>query len=177
METVAWAGKILNGSYCLLHPPPFSPSMFQNEDVLLSKIRKTWMIWNILNLNLNSAEMSPVFLESHKLRDSLGAFTPSLKPVDFHNWEWYISKREKVTGNLCQVKIGLTITIWWVLFWRAPLLLLKFWSWRKVSSSESLRWCPGICQTTLPALSSHHEEPGAWACKIWQTVPWEVRTS
>lgn len=62
-------------AFCILFPAP----MFRNEDVLLSNQKN--MFQNILNLNLNLAKASCDFLESHKLRDSLGAFTPILRPI------------------------------------------------------------------------------------------------
>lgn len=177
MDTGTWAGEFLIGYYCPLYPLSFSPSMFQNEDNLTVKIRKTWMFWNISNLHLNSAENALFFPRIPYDKGLLGAFTPSLKPVDPHNREWYISKREKLTRNLAKLKLALRITVWWVLFWRALLLLLKFWSWLKASSSESLGWRPGICRTTLPALSSHHEKPGTWARQDGTDCPvgsWEL---
>jgi hypothetical protein len=41
MDTGTWAGEFLIGYYCPLYPLSFSPSMFQNEDNLTVKIRKT----------------------------------------------------------------------------------------------------------------------------------------
>lgn len=62
-------------AFCILCPAP----MLHNEDVLLSNQKTVFQ--NILNLNLNLAKASSVFLESRKLRDSLGAFTPILRPI------------------------------------------------------------------------------------------------
>ena len=163
MDTGAWAGEFLNGYYCPLYPLPSLPPYSKMKVIWLSKSEKR-VFWDISNLHLNSIKNASFFLESHTIKDSSGAFTPSLKPIDPHNREWYISKKKKVTRNLAKLKLALRITVWWVLFWRALLLLLKFWSWLK-TSSEFLRWCRGFCQTTLPALSSQHEKPGTWA---WQ---------